>query len=53
MKEEESLGTIIVDGKLINLDSIPLEELTKIREKKQKEVEELEKDIMDYIKQDN
>ncbi len=53
MENVENLGTIIIDGKIINLDSISLDELKKLREKKQKEVEELENDIMEYIMREN
>ena len=42
---EEKFGTIFINGKLVNLDEAPLEELKKILEKTEKEKKELKKQI--------
>lgn len=42
---EEKLGTIIVDGKIIDLDKMPIEDLRKIQNK----LEDKEKEIRNRI----
>lgn len=42
---DEKLGTIMIDGKIIDLDKTPLEELKKIKNKLENEEEEIRKEI--------
>lgn len=43
--EEEKLGTMVIDGKIYNLDSMSSEELGELEEKLAKEEERLRKEI--------
>ncbi len=43
--EEEKLGTMVVDGKIYNLDSMSTEELTQLEEKLFKEEQRLRDEI--------
>jgi len=49
---EEKFGKIIVDGKVINLDTIPEEELEKMIEKLEKREEEIRKEIDELMEED-
>ena len=49
---EEKLGTIIVDGRIIDLDKEPLENLIKLQEKIQQYEDEKTKEIEEFIQQD-
>ncbi len=42
---DEKFGTIVVDGKIIDLDKTSIEELEKIREKLKSEEEEIRREI--------
>ena len=42
---DEKLGTIMVDGKIIDLDKTPVEELKKIANKLENDEEEIRKEI--------
>lgn len=44
-EKEEEFGTIIVDGKIINLDKASEEELKKIEDKLKKEEEEIREKV--------
>ena len=50
---EEKFGKIIIDGKIINLDTIPEEELEKMIEKLEKREEEIRKEIDKVLEEDN
>lgn len=51
MDENEKLGTMVVDGKIVNLDTMPLEELQQLEEKLKKQVEEKKKKIIDVLEE--
>lgn len=42
---EEKLGTVIVDGKVVDLDKTPVEELEKMKDKLKKQIAETKKQI--------
>lgn len=44
-EKEEQFGTIIIDGKIINLDKASEEELEKLEDKLKKEEEEIREKI--------
>jgi len=46
---EEKLGTIIVDGRIVNLDTASEEELDKCIEKLEKQEEEIRKEIDEIV----
>ncbi len=43
-------GTIIVDGKIVDLDKTSIEELKKLENKLENEIDELRKEIDELIK---
>lgn len=49
METDEKLGTIIVDGKIVNLDSAPVEELEKIEVKLKASIEDIQSKIMECL----
>lgn len=42
---EEKLGTVIIDGKVVDLDKAPVEELEKMKDKLKKQIAEIKKQI--------
>ena len=42
---DEKLGTIVIDGKIIDLDKTPIEELKKIAKKLENDEEKIRKEI--------
>lgn len=50
---KEKLGKIIVDGKVINLDTISEKELEKMIEKLEKREEEIRKEIDELLEEDS
>lgn len=51
MDENEKLGTMVVEGKIVNLDTMSLEELQKLEENLKKQVEEKKKKIIDTLEE--
>jgi len=51
MEENEKFGTMVIDGKIVNLDTMPLEELQQLEEKLKKQVEEKKKKIIDVLEE--
>lgn len=47
---EKNLGTIVVDGKIINLDKTPIDELKEIRNKLENDEKEILKRIDELLK---
>lgn len=41
----EKLGTIIIDGKIVDLDKMPIEELKQLQEKLKKDQEQTRKEL--------
>lgn len=46
---EEKLGTIVVDGKLVDLDKTPLEDLTKLEDKLKNDEKKLIEKLDDLL----
>jgi len=49
MEENEKFGTIVVDGKIVNLDTISQEELEKVLNKLETQIEEKKKIIKEQL----
>lgn len=50
---EESLGNILIDGKFIDLDKVPLDELRKIQEEIEKKEEAKRKEIQELLDEED
>ena len=48
--DEEKLGKMIVDGRLIDLDNIPIEDMTKIIEELEEKEQRIIKEIDEKLK---
>lgn len=53
MGENERFGTIVVDGKVINLDTTEVKDLKELEEKLKKEVEQKKKKIKNDLDLDD
>ena len=49
MDNNEKFGSIIVDGKVINLDNAKIEDLEKLEEELKEKIQQKEKEIMNYL----
>ena len=47
---DEKHGTIIIDGKIVDLDKTSIDELKKIESKLEKDIEEIRKEIDNLLK---
>ncbi len=52
MDENDKLGTVLVDGKVVNLDTASIEELEKIEKQLLKKIEESRQKIDEYVTED-
>ena len=50
---EEKLGKIVVDGKLIDLDTMPLDELKKLQKEIGKKERKKREEIYEYLERDS
>lgn len=50
---EEKLGVIVYDGKIIDLDNMPIEKLKEYQKEIAKKQKELKKEINDVLDNDN
>lgn len=48
---DEKLGTIVVDGKIIDLDKMSIDELKQIRNKLENDEKEIEKNIDELLQE--
>lgn len=49
MEENEKFGTIVVDGKVVNLDNTEIEDLKKLEEKLKEKIQQKKKKIINYL----
>ncbi len=47
---DEQFGTIIVDGKIVDLDKTSIDELKKLESKLEKDIEKIKKEIDSLLK---
>ncbi len=52
MSMKERFGSIVVDGKVINLDSASVEELEKYEKKLDEEIEKNRDSVMEFVTED-
>lgn len=53
MDENDKLGTIVIDGKVTNLDTIDIQELVRLGKELERQIYETRKEIDELIEQED